>query len=244
MPDTKSGITKSSSSSSGLTLPKFGTSICCSKHDVILTKPQFPKSYRESASADEQLKISKATCTGSKVKLQKINDTKLSKESNTFSDDQFNNIVEMHLFLSEMKQHFTKYDCVHFFCNFPALNCSKTGGPDNESHCWRNQDTVDLFQQWTQIGVKKDYLIDHIAEAVGWLQLYTTEESKMFLEDLEWTRKYLMDSISLELAASVQTCLDEDYEEHMVDGPLTFAIMVEQAVNLSGDSIIHIQNSF
>lgn len=223
--------------------PVFSATAVRNLNDIALTKSQFTKAYRTSAPADERIKLYKGACTGSDKKLKKIDYAKMSQDSSTFSDNQFDNIVEMNRFLLNMKDHFIKYDMAYFFMNFPVLEASTSGVVGDDGDRFRSGITVNLFDLWTQIGVKKDIVIENIADSMKWLQVYTNKASETFLEDLEWTHRYLMDSMESSLAESVQNVLQQDYQGYTHGGPLTYAIMLDLAVNLSSSSILNIQNS-
>ncbi len=247
-----SGTTGSGVSTVGATAPTapsaptepklgFATQAVRKKEDIAITKAQFPKSYRLTVTAEERMKISKAACTGASLKLEKVDYSKMSKD--TFNDDQFDKIVEMQTFLSQTKQHFIKYDMCYLFRNFPVLEDSVSGDPNNKSDRFRSGHTVDLFEVWSRIGTGKEIPVQRIADVVGWIQEYATEDSAPFLEDMEWTHAYLLGSMSNDLAVSVQRCLDEDYREYQQGGPLTFAVMLEKAVNLTHSKITSMQTS-
>ena len=240
-PSSKKAVLSSLSSAALPTGPTFASAAVRSENSIALTKAQFPKSYRAAATAEERMKICKEACTGSAMKLKKIDYSKMVQES--FSDDQFDSIVGMTTFLSTMKQHFVKYDMAYFFQFFPDLEPSETGDPNNQHDRFRSKKTVNLFDRWNQIGVKKDFILTKIADVVGWLQMYTDTSSNAYLEDLEWTHKYLMASMDPELAVAVQDVLNEQFAEHQQGGPLTFAVMLDQAVNLSPTVITNIQAS-
>lgn len=223
--------------------PAFSAKAVRNLNDIALTKAQFTKAYRTSAPADERIKLYKGACTGSEKKLKKIDYAKMSQDSSTFSDNKFDNIVEMNQFLLNMKDHFIKYDMAYFFMNFPVLEDSTSGVAGDEGDRFRSGITVNLFDLWTQIGVKKDIVIENIADSMKWLQMYTEKSSEAFLEDLEWTHRYLIDSMAPALAESVQNVLQQNYQGYAHGGPLTYAIMLDLAVNLSSSSILNIQNS-
>jgi len=102
---------------------------------------------------------------------------------------------------------------------------------------FRNGKTVNLVQKWDQIGNTKKLNLSTIAETLSWMQGYMKEEAASFLEYLEWSHTYLLNSMKPALSEIVLSTLKEDYMPSQIGGPLTFAIMIDRVINLSETAI-------
>ena len=63
------------------------------------------------------------------------------------------------------------------------------------------------------------------------------DEAASFLEDLEWSHAFLLNSMDPGLSEIVLSTLKEEYTPSQIGGPLTFAVMIDKVINLSETAI-------
>ena len=69
------------------------------------------------------------------------------------------------------------------------------------------------------------------------MKRYTTESSAYFLDDINWSHTFLMNSMDDNHQETVHITLSKTYPGESVSGPLTFALMIDQIINLSENAI-------
>ena len=137
----------------------------------------------------------------------------------------------------------TRYDIIEFTRKFPWLEES---GTVEDSERFRQQKTIDLFEQWDQIGRDKKISLKRIADTTVLMKQYLSEGrvSESFLDDLDWQHKYLIECMDSKLMESVLGKLKDEFDEESQGGPLTFAVMIERCINLSHDAIDALRTDF
>ena len=149
-------------------------------------------------------------------------------------DDVFAINESIENFVVEAEKHFIRYDVVEFMKNFPWL---KDEGTVPEADRFDPSNTVNLLDQWDQIGRDKLITLRRIADTTVWVKTYLSEESESYLDDLDWQHKYLLNCMDANLLESVYGELKNEFEDETHGGPLTFAVMIEKCINLSHDAI-------
>ena len=149
-------------------------------------------------------------------------------------DDVFTINENIENFVVEAEKHFIRYDIVEFMRNFPWL---KDKGTVAEADRFDPLDTINLFNQWDQIGRDKYITLKRIADTTVWVKTYLSEGSESYLDDLDWQHKYFLDCMDTTLLQSVLGELKNEFEEETHGGPLTFAVLIEKCINLSHDAI-------
>ncbi len=172
----------------------------------------------------------KEATAGLDVKISKIDYERLNENSN---DDQLENNVEVETFSSKMSVHLLRYDMRAIFTSFPILEDAQ----NNESDRFRSGKTVNLIKDWDMIGPDKEITLKEIAKSIAWMKMYAKSESATFLEDIEWSHMFLLNSMDENLQDSVHASLEQDFSLASQGGPLMFAIMVDKIINLSEGAI-------
>ncbi len=138
-------------------------------------------------------------------------------------------------FLSKLEPHFHCFDIIHFFSHFPVLNELL----QDESDHFQNGTTINLLSVWDQIG--KDKLISacQISDTIEWIRTFSTPELASYIEDLDWSNQYLLNSMEPELLETVHSTLRHEYTPAQQGGPLTLAVIIDEVFNLSDSAIDH-----
>ena len=82
-----------------------------------------------------------------------------------------------------------------------------------------------------------------IADTIVWLKRFTTTDFQLYLDDMEWVHHHLINSMDDELADIVSSTLKHDYSNQQKGGPLTFALMIDNCINLSDEAIDALKDS-
>ena len=69
------------------------------------------------------------------------------------------------------------------------------------------------------------------------MKIYATKESASFLDNMEWSHTFLLNSMEEELQESVHMTLMKTYKGKSMGGPLTFSMMINKIINLSESAI-------
>ena len=192
--------------------------------EIRTSKAQFSRQMRSKLSVKEKLAMIKEATTGLETKMGKIDHESI----NGSNDEQLENNVEVETFLYKMEKHLLKFDMAKIFEKFPILDEDETG-----ANRWRSRKTVNLLTAWDQIGNGKQITLNQIAESLEWMKLYATEASASFLDDVEWSHTFLLNSMEEDLQESVHMTLIKNFRGECMGGPLTFAIMIDKIINLS-----------
>lgn len=210
----------------------FASTRVRSEEEIGEGKAQYSRKLRSSVTLKEKLSIMKEATTGLSVTISKIDYERLDENSN---EEQFENNVEVETFISKMKTHLLRYDMKKIFEKFPVLEPKTT--PQEEPDRFKNKVTIDLLKSWDQVGEGKPIRLSVIGETISWMKAYASASSVSFLEDMEWSHMFLMNSMDDNLQESVHTTLENDYPSSEHGGPLTFAIMIDKVINLSEAAI-------
>ncbi len=210
----------------------FDTTIVRSPEEIGEGKAQYSRHLRSSVTLKEKLSIMKEATTGLSLKLSKIDYERLHDNS---GEEQLENNVEVETFITKMKTHLLRYDMRKIFEKFPVLE--PVGTSSNEADRFKNKDTINLLELWDQVGEDKPIKLSTIGDAIKWMKTFASASSSSFLEDMEWSHTFLMNSMDEGLHEAVQSTLENDYSSSEQGGPLTFAIMVDKVINLSEGAI-------
>ena len=179
---------------------------------------------RAKISVKEKLAMIKEATTVLETKMGKIDHESI----NGANDEQLENNVEVETFLYKMEKHLLKFGMAKIFEKFTILEEDET-----EADRWMSRKTVNLLTAWDQIGTGKQITLDQIAESLEWMKLYATEASASFLDDVEWSHTFLVNSMEEDLQESVHMTLIKNFRGECMGGPLTFGIMIDKIINLS-----------
>ena len=213
------------------TVPAFGTQKRTT-NEILAGRPQYDRTLRASSTLQEKLKIMEKATVGAITKLQSVDFESITAEGD---NSKFENSLEVDSFLSNLESHFHRFDIIHFFSNFPVLEEPL----NSESDRFRNGATIDLFSVWDQIGKGKLISATQIADTIQWIRAFSTDESVSYIEDLDWSHQYLLNSMEPELLETVHSTLRHEYSPEQQGGPLTLAIIIDEVVNLSDSAIDH-----
>ena len=237
-PSSKAGLTKTLVTTTTRQVPKFALKQVRAANDDMIMTPQFSREYRTQCSTKERLQLSREACKGAELKLQKVNYARISTYEK--DDELLKNNVAIETFIRKFKEHCTKFDMTEFLSKFPVLedNC-------NDANRFDKGNTINLLENWDRIGdgVDKRITVTEIADTISWIKCFATDDSTSFLEDMEWTHLHIMDSMDEELHEAVGSILDQDYTVGQRGGPLTFAIAMDQCINLSEEAIDDLKTS-
>ena len=175
--------------------------------------------------------MEKATL-GVTPKLQSVDFESITAEGD---NSKFENSLEVDSFLSKLESHFHRFDIIHFFNHFPVLEEPH----QSESDRFRSGTTIDLFSVWDQIGKDKLISTSQIADTIEWIRAFSTNESASYIEDLDWSHQYLLNSMEPELLETVHSTLRHKYSPAQQGGPLILAVIIDEVVNLSISAINH-----
>jgi len=183
---------------------------------------------RAKLSVKEKLAMIKEATTGLETNMVKIDHESI----NGNNDEQLENNIEVETFLYKMEKHLLKFDMAKIFEKFPILDENEVGADR-----WNSKKTVNLLTAWDQIGAGKQITLNQIAESLEWMKLYATKASASFLDDIDWSHTFLLNSMDEDLQESVHMTLVKTYEVESMGGPLTFGIMIDKIINLSESAI-------
>jgi len=93
------------------------------------------------------------------------------------------------------------------------------------------------LKAWDQIGTEKQITLEQIADSLEWMKLYATEASASFLDDIDWSHTFLLNSMEEDLQESVHMALVKSFKSESMGGPLTFAVTIDKIINLSETAI-------
>ena len=69
------------------------------------------------------------------------------------------------------------------------------------------------------------------------MKLYATKASASFLDDIDWSHTFLLNSMEEDLQELVHMTLAKTFKGESMGGPLTFAVMIDKIINLSESAI-------
>jgi hypothetical protein len=219
-------------------MPKFAPTKARTKNIEETTIPQFSREYRNTASTKEKIQISTKACTGAELKLQKVDYARISTSDQ--DDELLKNNVAIETFIRKFKRHCIRYDMHEFMTRFPKLDDTP-----NDADRFNQGNTINLIENWDRIGegTDKEISVEEIADTVEWIRAYATQDSESYLEDMEWIHEHILDSLDEDLHECVGSIIDQDYLAGQRGGPLTFAIAMDQCINLSEEAIDCLKNS-
>ena len=210
----------------------FATTSVRSLEEIGEGKPQYSRRLRSSVTLKEKLSIMKEATLGLNIKISKIDYERLDENAN---EEQLENNVEVETFISKMKTHLLRFDMRKIFEKFPVLEPSND--PNDEPSRFKNKQTVDLLKSWDRVGEDKPIKLSTIGDTLKWMKTYASASSSSFLEDMEWSHTFLMNSMDEGLHEAVQSTLENEYSPSEQGGPLTFAVMIDKVINLSEGAI-------
>ena len=217
---------------------KFAPKRLRQKTDDDTTIPQFSREYRSLATTKEKIQISQKACTGADQKLRKVDYARIS--TNDKDDELLKNNLAIETFIRKFKRHCIRYDIHELMTKFPKLD----NNPIEENR-FDLGNTINLIEKWDRIGdgADKEISVTEIGDTVEWIKGFATKESESYLEDMEWIHEHMLDSLDDDLAECVGYILDQDYGPGQRGGPLTFAIAMDQCINLSEEAIDSLKTS-
>ena len=208
----------------------FASSVVRSVAEIKVGSSQFSRQLRANVTLKEKLSIMKEATQGLDIKMSKIDYERLDKSS---SEEQLENNVEVETFISKISTHLQRYDMKMIFEEFPILDPPHI----EEADRFRNQKTVNLLTSWDNLGDDKVYKIKDIGETIEWMKKFAEGSSESFLEDMEWSNSFLLNSMDETLQESIHATLEEEYKLSEHGGPLTFALMIDKVINLTEGAI-------
>ena len=117
----------------------FATSAVWKREEIDIGKAHFTRQLLSSLSVKEKLSIMKEATADLDLKIPKINYERLGEN---LSNDQLENNVEVHKFISKMSVHLLHYNMRTIFTSFPLLDESD----QEESDWFQNENMVNLIQ--------------------------------------------------------------------------------------------------
>ena len=200
--------------------------------------PQFSREYRSATSTKEKIQISEKACAGADMKLKKVDYAKIA--TNEKDDELLKNNLAIETFIRKLKRHAIRYDMHELMTKFPMLEDTL-----HDHDRFSKGETINLIENWDRIGDGNDkrITVTEIADTVAWIKEYASAGSLSYLEDMEWTHEHILNSLDDELSEIVGTILDQDYSPGQRGGPLTFAIAMDQCINLSEEAIDSLKKS-
>lgn len=213
-----------------MTILNFATTAVRSDYEIRTGSSQFSRQLMAAVTLKEKLSIMNEATRGLDVKMSKIDYERLDDLG---SESQLENNVEVETFVSKFSTHLLRYDMRKIFESFPVLEDPSV----DEGDRFRSRQTVNLLESWDSLGEDKGHKIKEIWITIGWLKKYVSDSSSSFLEDMEWSHILLMNSMDEALQDLVNVTLEESYPVLQHEGPLTFALMINKAINLSKGAI-------
>lgn len=210
----------------------FETTRVRSNEEIGAGKAQYSRHLRSSVTLKEKLSIMKEATVGLASKISKVDYERLDEISN---EEQLENNVEVEAFISKMKTHLLRFDMKKIFEKFPVLEPPTTA--DKACDRFANKKTMDILKLWDQVGEEKPIKLTEIGNTIEWIKTFASASSSSFLEDMEWSHTFLMNSMDEGLDESVHSTLENDFPPSQHGGPLTFAIMIDKVINLSEAAI-------
>ena len=152
--------------------PSFATSEVRGKEDIGYVGPQFTHQQRDTCSSKDKQQFIKDASEGANLKLSKLDYDKINDQ--TTDDLLLKTNVNVDRFIETFETHGNRYDMLYIFKNFPLLeNAIDSGGDASHFH---NGNTIDLLDNWDQIGEKKTMTLGMIADTIVWLKRFTTTD--------------------------------------------------------------------
>jgi len=205
---------------------------------IKVQRPEITKLMRSEASKKDYLMIQDKATSGMENKLDKIDYTELV---NVNALDIFDTNENTESFVTEFKLHCTRFDMSELMTKFPVLKPEGTYVNECDRHTGV---TVDLFEDWDKIGTNKKLTLDMIADTIEWIKKFADENSEAFLEDMDWVHHSLMKSVEPDLRSQIVSRLNNKYKNVATHGgPLTFALIIDECINLSEAAINVLQDS-
>ena len=200
--------------------------------------PQFSREYRSIATTKEKITISREACSGAEMKLKKVDYARIA--TNEKDDELIKNNVAIETFIMNFKMHSIRYDMQELMTKFPILEDTLI-----DTDRFNNGKTINLIENWDRIGdgTGKQITVREIADTVAWIKRYAEADSVSYLEDMQWLHVHILNSLDEDLKITVGTILDQDYSIGQRGGPLTFAIAMDQCINLSEEAIESLKKS-
>ena len=221
--------------------PSFAKKVVRNKAQIKVAKPEVTREARLRFTTKERQNFIEKVITGKSDKLAMIDYGKMM-DATAAHDDVFAVNETIENFVSYAAKHFIRFDIIEFMKKFPWLE-ERGAVPEEDRFDGK---TIDLFEQWDQIGRGKVITLKRIADTTVWMKTYLTEgpTSESFLDDLDWQHKYLLDCMDATLLDSVLGELKNEFSEESHGGPLTFAVMIEKCINLSPGAINALRTDF
>ena len=218
---------------------KFGKTVVRSKEQKSGQRAQYSRNWRENCTSKEKSQFIKDATTGLTKKISKIDYDKIHT---TDADFFLEKNISVETFIDNIRKHCVRYDIAYTFQNFPLLD-EPVGGDE-----WtraRNGRTIDLFEEWDQIGegTNKKLSVEQISETINWLKDHTIPECESYIDDLDWTHLFILDSVDEALETELSSRLRHDFEAWELGGPLTFGLMIDRCINLSTLAIDNLKRS-
>ena len=212
---------------------KFATHVVRQDSEVAKARPQVSREQRENMSEKDLLNLIEKITTGFDAKLSMVDYDKMTSEADT--DSIFLANEGMENFVTSYLAHCVRFDMVETIQEFPLLQSPESGLSDRDR--FDENSTIDLLENWDQIGDGKSITLKQIASTVAWMKRYTTVDSESYLDDMDWQHRFLMNCMDTRLRDSVLSTLRNDFEVSQHGGPLTFAVLIDKCINLSPDAI-------
>ena len=166
---------------------KFAQHVVRQDTEVARARPQVSREQREKMSEKDLLNLIEKITTGFETKLTMVDYDRMISE--TDRNTAFRANEDMENFITSLIDHFVRYDIIEVLKEFPLLLERCPGRHDRDRF---DGTTIDLIENWDQIGDGKRITVRHIGETVAWMKRYSTVDSESFLDDMDWQHRFLM----------------------------------------------------